>query len=90
LRRRRADDRLDEEIRAHLDLLAAEYERRGMTPEQARRAARRDFGGVEPMKEAYRDRRGIPIIETVAQDVRDTRCGRSRSIDGSAPWRCCH
>jgi putative ABC transport system permease protein len=58
-RRRRADDRLDEEIRAHLDLLAADNERRGMTPEQARRAARRDFGGVEPMKEAYRDRRGL-------------------------------
>ncbi len=34
LRRRRADDRLDDEIRAHLDLLTAEYERRGMTPEQ--------------------------------------------------------
>src|SRR6185503_6507533 len=72
LRRRRADDRLDDEIRAHLDLLTAEYERRGMTPEQARRAARREFGGVEPMKEAYRDSRGIPFIETLAQDVRYT------------------
>ncbi len=71
-RRRHLDDQLDEEIRGHLDLLAAEYERRGLTPEQARRAARRDFGGVEPMKEAYRDRRGLPIIETFAQDVRYT------------------
>src|SRR5215204_2953287 len=69
-RRGRSDDRLDEEVRAHLELLAADYERRGSTPAQARRAARRDFGGVEPMKEAYRDRRGIPFIDTLAQDVR--------------------
>jgi predicted permease len=54
----------------HLELLAADYERRGSTPAQARRAARRDFGGVEPMKEAYRDRRGIPFMDTLAQDVR--------------------
>jgi predicted permease len=72
VRRRHLDDRLDEEVRGHLDLLAADYERRGMTPEQARRAARREFGGVEPMKEAYRDRRGLPLIETFAQDVRYT------------------
>jgi hypothetical protein len=51
LRRRQLDRDLDEEGRAHLTLLAAEYERRGMTPMNARTAARRDFGGVEQMKE---------------------------------------
>jgi predicted permease len=70
LRPRRADERIDEEVRAHLELLAADYECRGLSPEQARRAARRDFGGVEQMKETYRDRRGIPFVETIAQDVR--------------------
>ena len=69
-RRRRSDERLGEEVQAHLELLAADYERRGLTPDEARRAARRDFGGVEPMKEAYRDRRGVPFVETLAQDVR--------------------
>jgi predicted permease len=69
-RRRRSDDRLDEEIQEHLNLLAADYERRGLTPEQARRASRRDFGGVETMKEAYRDHRGLPFVETLAQDAR--------------------
>lgn len=69
-RRRRSDERLDEEVQGHLDLLAADYERRGLTPEEARRAARREFGGVEPMKEAYRDRRGLPFVETLAQDAR--------------------
>lgn len=70
LRSGQADDRLDEEVRAHLELLAADYERQGLAPEQARRTARRDFGGVEPMKQAYRDRRGIPFLETLAQDAR--------------------
>ncbi|MGH7555203.1 MAG: permease prefix domain 1-containing protein, partial [Longimicrobiales bacterium] len=45
---------LDDEVRAHLELLAADYVRRGMPPEQARLAARRAFGAIEPMKEAYR------------------------------------
>jgi predicted permease len=69
-RRQRVDERLDEEVRAHLDLLATDYERRGLTPEQARHAARRDFGGVEQMKEVHRERRGIPFVDTLAQDAR--------------------
>src|SRR5688572_15865665 len=68
--RRRLDVRLDEEVRGHLDELAADYVRRGLTPEQAKLAARRAFGGVEQMKDTYRDRRGLPLLETVAQDTR--------------------
>jgi predicted permease len=70
LRRGRLDADLDDEVRAHLDLLAAEYERRGMSHGEARAAARRAFGGVDQMKEIYRDRRGFPWIEDAAQDVR--------------------
>jgi predicted permease len=69
-RRRHGDGALDEEVRLHLDLLAADYERRGMTPAQARYAARRAFGGVEPMKERYRDRRGLPWLEDLGRDLR--------------------
>jgi predicted permease len=69
-RRSRLDNDLDADIRAHLDLLQADYVKRGATPEAARLAARRDFGGVEQMKEIYRDRRGIPFVETLAQDAR--------------------
>ena len=46
----RRDDRLDSEIGHHLDLLAAENEARGMSPEDARLAARRAFGGVQSMR----------------------------------------
>ena len=70
--RKRRDRALDEEIRAHLDLLADEYLQRGMSPGEARAAARRDFGGVEQMKEQYRDRHGWPFLESLAQDARYT------------------
>ena len=47
----RRERRLDEEISTHLDLLADQYIADGMTPVEARQAARRAFGGVEQMKE---------------------------------------
>jgi predicted permease len=70
--RRAHDAALDEEIAQHLELLAAEHRRRGLSPEQARLAARRDFGGVEPMKEHYRDRRGLPWLDDVRRDLHHT------------------
>ena len=69
MRRRSLDAGLDEEVRAHLDLLARDYERGGLSPEQARLAARRDFGGVEQMKETYRDRSGLGWLDDARRDV---------------------
>ena len=66
----RRDRDLDEEVQFHLDALAEDLQRRGLSPEDARAAARRHFGGVIQMKEAYRDQRGLPAVETFAQDVR--------------------
>jgi predicted permease len=66
----RRDAELDDEIEAHLELLVDEYVRRGLTPDDARAAARREFGGVEQMKETYRDQRGLPYIDSVVQDLR--------------------
>ena len=40
------DRDMDKEMRAHLDLLAEEYERSGISPEEARRAASRRFGNL--------------------------------------------
>ena len=52
----RAIERLDDEVQAHLDLLADEYVARGM-PRETRGSPRgRSFGGVDQMKERYRDR----------------------------------
>jgi hypothetical protein len=68
-RRRHPDSELDEEVGVHLALLAADYERGGLTSEQARVAARRAFGGVEQMKEAYRDRQGLLWLDDARRDV---------------------
>src|SRR5262245_31432761 len=68
-KRRQQDADLDDEIRTHLDLLAAEYERRGMTSDTARLAARRAFGGVEPMKELHRRGRGLGWFDDARRDV---------------------
>jgi putative ABC transport system permease protein len=65
-----SDSELEQDIQAHLELLAEDYERRGLSAADARAAARRDFGGVEQMKEAYRDQRGIPLLESLLQDLR--------------------
>ena len=69
-RARALDARLDEEVQSHLEELAAEYVRRGTTPEQARLAARRAFGGVEQMKEMHRDHRTFGLLIDCARDVR--------------------
>ena len=68
--KRRREQELAEEIEAHLDLLTQEHVRRGMSLEDARAAARRTFGGVEQVKESYREQRGLPFVETLAQDLR--------------------
>jgi predicted permease len=66
----RLDRELDEEMTAHIEMLVEENLRHGMTIEGARRAARRSFGGVTQTMEAYRDQRGLPMLETLGQDLR--------------------
>jgi predicted permease len=68
--RQHTDRDLDREVEFHLEMLAERYVRGGMNAADARARARREFGGVTQMKEAYRDRRGLPGIETFLQDAR--------------------
>ena len=67
---RRLDTQLEDEVESHLAMLTDDFVRRGMTPEQARVAARHSFGGVTQVKEAYRDQRGLPMIDAFVQDAR--------------------
>ena len=66
----RRDQELAEEIESHLQMHIEDNVRSGMTPEEARRQALLTFGGVESAKESYRDRRGVPVLETLWKDVR--------------------
>ncbi len=70
LRNGRAEEELAREVASHLALLEDEFQRRGMTPDEARAAARQAYGGVEQAKQAHRDERSILWLEQTLQDLR--------------------
>lgn len=69
-RRRTRESALDEELDAHLQMHIDDNRRMGMTENEARRQAVLKLGGVEQTKALYRDRRGLPVLDAVEQDVR--------------------
>ena len=69
-RKARLEQQLDEDVRAHLEMLTEENLRKGMNPEEARYAALRQFGNVGSMKEECRETWSIRIIEELSQDIR--------------------
>jgi len=54
-----ADQELDDELRDHLERATEGYVAKGMVPEEARRQARLDLGGIEQTKEKCRDARRV-------------------------------
>src|SRR5215475_5098308 len=66
----RLEDELQAELQFHLEREIEENIARGMTPEDARYAALRGFGGVELVKEESRDVRGVRLLEELWQDLR--------------------
>src|SRR6476646_10285510 len=60
---------LTDEMQCNLEFQIADNVRAGMTPEEARRAARLKFGSIDVAKEGVRDRRGIPILEHFMHDL---------------------
>ncbi len=66
----RAERDLEREVASHLSLIEEDLMRRGMTPEAARTASRRTYGGVEQAKELHRDARSFVWMEQVLQDAR--------------------
>lgn len=69
-RQNSAEEELAREVAAHLALLADDFERRGMSPEEARLAAQRAYGAVEQAKQAHRDERSLLWMEQAVQDLR--------------------
>jgi predicted permease len=63
-----AENELAREIQSHLALLEAKFVRDGMSPDEARLAARRTFGGVEQTKEHQRDARAFRWIDDARKD----------------------
>ncbi len=69
-RKRAVETELEEELRFHFDKQVSKFIQSGMAPEEARRLARLQFGGMEQLKEEHRDARGVSFLETILQDVR--------------------
>src|SRR5436190_22318731 len=67
---KRLERELDDEVRFHLEMQIEDNLKAGMNPAEARYAALRSFGAIEPMKERYREQRVFALVETTAQDVR--------------------
>ena len=70
LRSDKLERELGDELASHLAMHIEDNLRAGMSAEEARRAALLKLGGVEQMKESYRERRGLPLVETFWQDLR--------------------
>jgi putative ABC transport system permease protein len=70
IRGEKADREMAREMEAHLALLQEDFERQGLTPEEARLAAKREYGGIEQAKELHRAERSFVGIEQFFKDVR--------------------
>ena len=66
----RTAKRLDDEIQFHIDQQIAENLAAGMSPEEARYAARRAFGNLTVLKQETRDTWGWSPLEQIVQDLR--------------------
>lgn len=68
-RRKHVERELDEELRATVEMLAGEKMRAGQTPDEARRQALAELGGIESIKEQVRDARSGAMLDTLRQDI---------------------
>src|SRR3984957_6316317 len=69
---RQYDGGFDAELESHIQMHTEDNMRAGMTPKEARREALIKLGLAERGRESYRERRGIPWLETLLQDLRYT------------------
>jgi len=68
-RSKKLDVDLDDELRAHIALAMEEHIQRGLTRQQARTTALREFGGVAQIRDSYRAQRGLPWLGQLGRDL---------------------
>jgi len=66
----RSERQLDDELTFHLEMQTRKEIERGLSLEDARKAASQRLGGVDQTKDAYRDQRGLPWLDTLIPDLR--------------------
>lgn len=70
VRRDHHDREFEAELSTHLEMSMAEYQRRGLSADEARRAALIALGGTQRTRDLHRDTRGLPRVETLMHDIR--------------------
>jgi predicted permease len=68
--RTRSERLLADELAFHIEMQTQKEVARGLSPAEARRAAERRLGDLERTKDAYRDQRGLPWLDTLGPDLR--------------------
>jgi predicted permease len=68
--RKQLDRELDEELLSHIEFAVEENLRNGLSEEEARSVALRQFGGITQVKEAYRMQRELSFMDAIVQDLR--------------------
>src|SRR6266853_1346290 len=68
--RRRGNEEFSAELATHLQMHTDDNVRAGMSPQEARRQALIKLGGIAQTQELYRERRGLPLLETLLSDAR--------------------
>jgi putative ABC transport system permease protein len=68
--RQQADQELDQELQYHVECKTEENILKGLTPQEARRTALLEMGGVEKRKEECRDTRRVNWMQNLLQDIR--------------------
>src|SRR6266581_8461121 len=70
LHKRVIDSEMDDEMRGHIEMRTRENIEAGMSADEARYAAMRQFGWVDNIKETCREQRGVTLLEHLVQDLR--------------------
>src|SRR5882762_319475 len=66
----RGDEEFSTELATHLQMHTDDNVRAGMSPQEARRQALIKLGGIAQTRELYRERQGLPLLETLLSDAR--------------------
>jgi putative ABC transport system permease protein len=82
--RRDLEDDMQAEMRQHLERATERYVARGMTPTDARLAARREFGNLTVLQDDARDARGVRWVDALTDDVRFARRSFARNAATTA------
>lgn len=70
--RKQLEDGMDDELRFHIDAYEQDLIQSGISPDEARQRAKREFGGIERMKEECREAKGLFIPDELFRNIRQT------------------